>query len=140
VPWPNPEGMKRWASLMLLAVLLVPFAGSTSAPAARVARKTHHVHAVGSWPMQFAWDPADIEIAAGDKVMWMNTTSGEHHITPYEGPWPDDVHLHLEGEDSKATFVFKKPGVYKYYCDLQLHGQLLPGGVCAGQCGTITVR
>lgn len=131
--------MRRLALLALsLLVLAAPL--SSAAPAARAKGKTHHVHAVGSWPFQYSWDPAEIEIAAGDKVVWMNETSSEHHITPYDGPWPEDIHLHLEGEGSKASFVFKKPGVYKYYCDLQFHGQLLPGGLCFGQCGEITVK
>ena len=113
--------------------------GST-ATAAGGKGATHKVSATGSYPMMFQWEPADLEIASGDKVVWTNTTSGEHHITPYEGPWPEDLHLHLDGEGSKAMFRFKAPGVYKYYCDLQFHGQLLPGNLCAGQCGTITVN
>jgi plastocyanin len=131
--------MRRLFIVALCGLILgAPF--TSAGLAARSKGKTHHVQAVGSWPLQFSWDPAELEISVGDKVMWMNSTSGEHHITPYAGPWPDDVHLHLEGEGSKSSFVFKKPGEYKYYCDLQFHGQLLPGEVCLGQCGTITVQ
>ncbi len=132
--------MRRLA-VVIFAALIVAAPLASAAPAARAKGATHHVHAVGSYPMQFSWDPEAIEIKAGDKVMWMNMTSNEHHITPIEGPWPKDFHLHLAPkEGAKAAFVFKKPGEYSYYCNLQFHGQLLPGGLCVGQCGTITVN
>ncbi len=120
------------AGILLLAALGAP------ASAVRAKAKTHKVVAEGTWPFLFRWNPAAVEIAVGDKVRWTNTTTSDHHITPYEGPWPKDTHLHLP-EGGKASFTFKKPGVYKYYCDLQYHGQLLPGGECFGQCGEITV-
>lgn len=130
--------LRRVFLLALPAALLVGALGS-AAPAALAKGKTHKVTAEGSFP-SFRFEPADIDVSVGDKVAWTNNTSAEHHVQPYGGPWEDDAHLHLDPDGGKASFVFKKPGDYKYYCDLPYHGQLLPGDLCAGQCGTITVN
>ena len=124
-----------------MIVLLVAFglgALSSSAPARKPKGKTHSVSAVGSYPMMFEWEPATIEIRPGDRVVWTNKTSNEHHVQPYDGPWADREHLHIP-EGGKASFRFVKPGTYLYYCDLQFHGQLLPGNICLGQCGEVVV-
>jgi plastocyanin len=118
-------------SVVALGALISP------APARKPKAKTHSVSAMGSYPV-FRWEPSTIEIKAGDRVVWKNKTSNEHHIKPYDGPWADREHLHL-AEGGKATFRFAKPGTYLYYCDVTYHGQLLPGNICIGQCGEIVV-
>ena len=124
--------------LVLVGGLLLAAVG-LPAPAAIAGRKTHKVAAEGTFPA-FRFNPSALEVAVGDKVVWTNTTSSEHHIQPYGGPWVDKAHLHLAADGGKASFVFKKPGAYQYYCDITYHGQLLPGGLCLGQCGSITVN
>jgi plastocyanin len=100
------------------------------------ASETHRVEAQGTFPV-FRYAPAEITVAAGDKVVWVNTTSNEHHVTPYDGPWAERGPLHLAA-GKKVSFRFKKPGTYRYYCDLEYHGELV-GPLCYGQCGTVVV-
>ncbi|HYI46482.1 MAG TPA: plastocyanin/azurin family copper-binding protein [Actinomycetota bacterium] len=130
--------LRRVVLVGLVAALLVG-ALAPGVPAARAKGKTHKVGAEGSFP-RFSFEPPDIEIATGDKVVWTNNTSAEHHVMPYGGPWDGAEPLHLDADGGKSSFVFKKPGEYLYYCDLTFHGQLLPGDLCAGQCGSITVN
>ena len=129
--------LNRVAFLGLVAVVMLVPLGSV-APAAGAKAKTHKVSATGNFPA-FRFDPDSVEISVGDKVLWTNTTSSEHHIQPYSGPWAEGTHLHIDADGGKAWFRFTKPGEYKYYCDIAFHGQLLPGGICVGQCGSITV-
>ena len=131
--------MMRRACLLVIGVLLLVGGLVAPAPAAKARGETHKVTVEGGFP-RFTFEPADITISAGDKVVWLNNTSAEHHIQPYAGPWAEGTHGHLEPDGGKASLTFKKPGVYKYYCDLPFHGQLLPGEICAGQCGTVTVN
>lgn len=122
----------------MLLVALSLGALMPSAPARKPKGKTHSVTAEGTYPMMFRWEPSTIEIKRGDRIVWTNKTSNEHHVQPYGGPWADREHLHI-AEGGKASFRFVKPGTYLYYCDLQFHGQLLPGNICIGQCGEIVV-
>lgn len=108
-----------------------------AAERARRAGVMHHVTAAAGPSILFEWDPAELSIAAGDKVMWMNPTSAPHRVVPYEGPW--DTEMDLPAGEGKATFRFKKPGVYRYRCDIPTHS-VLAGAECIGMCGTITVE
>ncbi|MGH2730191.1 MAG: cupredoxin domain-containing protein [Actinomycetota bacterium] len=125
------------AGAALGAVALYALALGSPAATARAARETHTVEAQGTFPV-FRYVPAEIEVAAGDKVVWVNTTDNEHHVTPYDGPWADRGHLHLAA-GKKVSFRFKEPGSYRYYCDLPYHGQLI-GPLCFGQCGSVVVE
>lgn len=126
--------MVRGALVLLLAATTVAIA---AAPATPAATKLHKVEVTGEFP---AWrfEPAELTVAVGDKVVWRNPTSAEHHVTPISGPWREGAHVHLKAE-GKGGLVFTEPGTYRYYCDRQLHGQLV-GDVCLGQCGTIIVE
>ena len=119
------------------ALLLCALALGSPAATARATRATHTVEAQGTFPV-FRYVPAEVEAAVGDKVVWVNKTDAEHHVTPYDGPWADKAHLHLPA-GKKVAFRFKEPGTYRYYCDLPYHGQLI-GPLCLGQCGTVTVE
>lgn len=105
--------------------------------------KTHRVEAAGGpiTPL-WAWDPSELEISVGDKVVWGNETSTTHHVTPYGGPWEGEGSMHLS-VDGKVRFVFRKPGEYLYRCDFAFAGvehSLLIGDECIGMCGRIVVE
>ena len=78
-------------------------------------------------------------IARRGTVTWENRTDAVHHVTFYEGP--SDASLHMHGR--RARMTFKKPGVYKYLCDIFGHAHLIDtgyGNACVGMCGTVTVE
>lgn len=118
---------------------------SDSGSAARQGNKrtTHRVDAAGGpiTPL-WEWDPSELEVSAGDKVVWRNETGSAHHLTPYEGPWKDVDTKHLP-IDGKVGSVFRKPGEYLYRCDFAFAGiehSLLVGDECIGMCGRIVVK
>lgn len=106
-------------------------------------RATHKVNATGGPITPFwEWDPSELEIRVRDKVVWLNKTAADHHVTPYGGPWKDVRSKHLPIGD-KARFVFRRPGEYLYRCDFAFAGvehSLLVGDECVGMCGRIVVK
>ncbi len=122
---------KRLAASLLALPLAFVFSVASAHDA------THRVAAAGG-PLgpTWRWDPAQLEIVKGDKVVWTNPSSTTHHVVPYEGPW--DKTLHVEAGKT-VTMRFKKPGTYRYRCDIPTHSEMI-GGQCVGQCGTITVK
>lgn len=79
-------------------------------------------------------------ITPGDRVVWTNPTDAAHHITAWDGKWDAAEHLDI---DARVTRRFKKPGVYKYLCDILGHADIVVVGterVCVGMCGVITVE
>lgn len=99
---------------------------------------THRVDAAGG-PVgpTWRWEPAELEIARKDKVVWHNETSSRHHVAFYEGPLAGKT-LHVPSGE-KAKQRFKKRGVYRYRCTLPQHSEIV-GGVCVGQCAEIVVE
>lgn len=113
-----------------------------SATARGKKRTTHRVDATGGpvTPL-WEWDPSELEISVGDKVVWRNEMGSDHHVTPYGGPWEDVDTMHLP-VDGKVGFVFRRPGEYLYRCDFAFAGvehSLLVGDECIGMCGRIVV-
>ncbi|WP_222919514.1 plastocyanin/azurin family copper-binding protein [Natrinema sp. SYSU A 869] len=80
--------------------------------------------------------PDVYEVAAGDTVVWKNTSEADHTITAYEGGIPDEAEYFASGgyesqtaayeawEDrggrlgTRDTFehTFEVPGTYAYFC------------------------
>lgn len=53
-----------------------------------IKRTTHRVDAArGPVTPLWEWDPSDLEIQVGHKVVWGNETASGHHVTPSGGPW-----------------------------------------------------
>jgi plastocyanin/glucose/arabinose dehydrogenase len=76
----------------------------------------------------FAFQPADLTVAAGTNVTWTNTDSVAHTVT-----WDDkSVDSGLFGQGETFSHTFDTPGTYGYYCIP--HGS--PG---AGMHGSVTV-
>jgi plastocyanin len=75
----------------------------------------------------FAFSPATLTVAAGTKVTWVNHDEEPHTVmsadanTPFKSPALDT--------NDKFSFVFAKPGTYKYFCTIHSH-----------MVGTIVVR
>lgn len=106
-------------------------------------RNTHEVEAAGGpvTPL-WEWNPSELEISVGDKVLWLNETATDHHMTPYDGPWKDGDTKHV-AVGGKVANVFRKPGEYLYRCDFVFAGvehSLLVGDECIGMCGRIVVK
>lgn len=94
----------------------------------------------GPYAFLWEWSPAEVTISKGERVTWINPTSATHHITSWDGRW--DVAEHLD-TDATVTLRFKKPGVYRYWCDVSTHADIVHAGterICVGMCGVITVE
>jgi plastocyanin len=99
---------------LLCSVLLVSTAAA-DAPAAMVTIDN------------FSFTPAEITVAAGSRVTWVNRDDIPHTVTGADDPRlirspPLDT-----GES--FTFTFAKPATYRYFCSLHAHMQ-----------GTVVVR
>jgi plastocyanin len=66
----------------------------------------------------FKFEPARLEIAAGDTVTWSNRDDEIHAVVAEDGSF------HSGGIDGDNTFAhtFEKPGTYAYRC--ALHPQM----------------
>jgi plastocyanin len=66
----------------------------------------------------FKFEPATLEIAAGDTVTWSNGDDEIHAVVAEDGSF------HSGGIDGDNTFAhtFEKPGTYAYRC--ALHPQM----------------
>ena len=125
----------------LLAIALLAHAAPR--PAVARARPTPSFEVVaegGPHPFTWEWAPPDLTIRGRGKVTWHNPTEAIHHVTFWEGPVAQDQHV---DPGSSATLTLRKPGVYKYWCDIFGHADLVyvgAEGVCVGMCGEITVE
>jgi plastocyanin len=122
--------MRRLLSALAVLILLVPVAPAASKG------KVHNVEASGGPASYlFTWDPDELTIPKGHKVVWANPTNVLHHVTFYEGM---EQSMHLES-GKKVKTRFKKAGTYLYRCDVPYHSELI-GGECFGMCGSVTVE
>ena len=136
--------MKRSMTLGWLPAVLLIGALSSSASSHPVAGGDDPVTTVnaveGAAPGTWAWEPADVTISAGERVVWRNETTSAHGLSAWDGRWK--VTTPIDAGDS-AGLRFRKPGVYSYRCPVQLHSDVLYIGterVCVGMCGTVTVE
>jgi plastocyanin len=115
-------------------------AASSTVRQRRAAQTATVTAAGGPYAFLWQWDPAEITISKGDRVRWENPTSAEHHVTAWDGPWKTEEHV---ASDGTMTLRFKKPGVYRYWCDVSTHADIVYAGdqrICVGMCGVITVE
>lgn len=66
---------------------------------------------------RFAFDPARIEILAGDSVTWINDDLAPHTATAEAGAWDTGT---LE-RDGRARITFETPGEHSYFCAFHPH-------------------
>lgn len=92
---------------LICSLLLVPCLLSSSSADKKGAGASHDV-AIS----QMKFDPAQIEVAAGDKVVWTNQDDRDHTVVAADGSFKS-------GNLSKGdTFehTFKKAGKFSYAC------------------------
>jgi plastocyanin len=63
--------------------------------------------------VDFAFDPPEIEVAAGTSVSWINEDTAPHTATADDGTF--DTGRLDEGAEGSVTF--DEPGAYAYHCD-----------------------
>ena len=61
----------------------------------------------------FAFQPANIVIDAGQTVTWTNEDSLGHTVTSDEG---DTLASEMLGEGESFSYTFTQPGEYRYHC------------------------
>ena len=74
-------------------------------------------------PKSYKFDPASIEIEAGDEVTWVNEDDFPHTVQTLD----DNVDRKL-GVGKSVSITFSEPGTYKYNCSLhptQMKGQVV---------------
>jgi plastocyanin len=64
--------------------------------------------------VDFAFDPAEVEIAPGTTVTWVNNDSAPHTATSDDGVFDSGT---LEPGDS-FSFTFEDTGTFAYHCDI----------------------
>ena len=67
----------------------------------------------------FAYEPAEIVIAAGTEVVFTNGDSAPHTVTAGtdEDPMPEAFDSGLLEQGDSFSFVFEEPGEFAYFCD-----------------------
>lgn len=131
--------MRKPVLLILAAALVALPATAPSAGEIRVAKKgAVHEVIMGGGPIAVLWnfEPDDLDIAKKDRIAWSNPTSTTHHVTFYDSPVEDSLHVPSGGAAVKR---FKKTGEYFYRCDINTHSYLV-GDQCVGMCGRFTVE
>jgi plastocyanin len=105
-------------ALLALTTLLLGSACAAEAQAETV--RTTSVE----MPASYVFEPAAIEVLAGDTVTWTNKDHFSHNVHVLGvAEWRSDV---LAPGES-VTFTFADPGEYTYQCDL--HPQDMTGTV-----------
>ena len=74
------------------------------------------------------FDKADITVAPGTTVTWVQRGQYGHTTTSYDGRW--DSGLIEGGTDGTYSYTFEEPGTYEYFC--RPHEEV-------GMVGTVTV-
>jgi plastocyanin len=120
------------------AQAFLPRADAPREHAAASRAATDHVVNISSKCNVFCFAPAQITIAAGDTVTWMNTTDAEHIVarcapsacTGVNGGTGTDATftsaMLTMPPGASSHFTFTQPGTYVYYCTL--HGYALMHG------------
>ena len=61
----------------------------------------------------FAFNPVEINVNVGDKVIWINNDKVKHTVTSDSG---DELNSELIGNGERYEHVFNNIGEYSYYC------------------------
>jgi plastocyanin len=101
------------AVLACASLLAYSVAGTAQARTQSLAYVDMKDHGVDS----FAYLPKTLKVRAGTRVIWRNRSSQPHSITPTGGQQAFGATV-AKQIDSKHqwSFVFKRPGTYRYYC------------------------
>jgi plastocyanin len=115
-------------TFLILAVAGGVFGGRNQPTGSSAATVAHGVMAVTTHPTtapaavrvaidNFSFAPAEITVAAGTKVTWVNHDDVPHTVTA------DDKAFNSGALDTDDAFshVFAAPGAYPYFCGLHPH-------------------
>lgn len=112
--------MRPFATALLVALaLLGASCGSGDTPtAAAVVEVAAATTAAADVELDgFSFEPAVVEIGAGEQVRWTNRDATRHTVTAGASPDPSGAfELPLDGEGAQAALRFKQPGEYRYFC------------------------
>jgi plastocyanin len=104
------------ARLFGLAIgALIAVAAAGSSPAQQVAAAAPAEITIDN----FAFEPASLTVARGTRVTWVNRDEEPHTVVSA------DKELRFKSQaldtNDKFSFVFDKPGTYKYFCSVHTH-------------------
>ncbi|SAK47322.1 plastocyanin [Caballeronia arationis] len=97
---------RRHAALTLFA--LAAIAASPLARSANASDATIHID-------NFAFSPQTLRVAAGTKVTWVNRDDMIHTIVDENKSTFKSTPMDT---DQSFSFVFAKPGTYRYFCSI----------------------
>lgn len=115
----------RGMGLMVLGVLLAAPVAAQGALAGDVrGPQTLEVRMVDKGPTQFVFEPADITVRLGDRVVWVQTGVMPHNVEFAEAPEagsleaiPSSPFLTTRGQTFELVIDGRfAPGVYTYIC------------------------
>jgi plastocyanin len=120
---------RRLTALLVAAIILAApgsdcsVRGDDKAKDTKAAARNYEVTMKGN-----KFDLADITIAVGDTIRWVNDDDGKHSYTPDTDGAPPEVIV--EGGGHSPRVKFAQAGTYKYHC--KFHPATMKG--------TVTVR
>ena len=107
-------------------------AGETLAPTTTVAPAVPNGEVVEVRSLDNTFRLADIEVAAGTEVLWINGGRNDHNVLPVDESqaWGIDTEGFAPGDEYR--YLFDTPGTYLYYCSIH-------GTKTVGMVGSVTV-
>jgi plastocyanin len=122
----------RWVLRALAAATLfgIACAGAAGTPTRTFKPNEVQVLEQGA-EQQWTYGPADLKVARGTTVTFVNRGKEFHTVTSDDPGRPFDISL---DSDKTATFTFDKVGTFTYHCGVhpQMKGVVQ---VCDGACG-----
>ena len=99
-------------ALPLPVIALVGVVGNTAGTTAET--RSGSTGAPGAVAISgFAFEPPDLRIRAGTKVVWTNDDSALHSVADEGGAFTESDDL---AEGATFSFVYTEPGTYPYFC------------------------
>ena len=116
----------RLSGLLVLAVLVAACSAPAANPAPAAAKPVEQA-ASGNVDIQmksFAFNPKEVTVKVGTKVIWTNMDSAGHDVKATDGSWGSDT----LNTGQSFSMIFDKEGTYMYVCTFH-----------AGMIGTVIV-
>jgi plastocyanin len=106
--------------------------GEEVAPTTTIAPAAPNGEVVEVRSLDNTYRVADIEIAAGTEVLWVNGGRNDHNVLPVDESqtWGIDTEDFTPGDEYR--YLFDTPGTYLYYCSIH-------GTKAVGMVGSVTV-
>ena len=65
-----------------------------------------------------SFEPAEITVAAGTTVIWVNDSGVEHTVTAGTRGNPTNLFDETVSTGDSFSYQFDEPGTYQYFCDI----------------------